>query len=85
MSIREDVARFADKIYYSDTYEDENGDFYRHVILPQELLKYLPKERLLEEHECRSLGIIQSKGWRNYMIHKPEPHIILFKKSAHSK
>ncbi|KAI5180869.1 cyclin-dependent kinase regulatory subunit CKS1 [Nematocida sp. AWRm80] len=74
------LAKAAEKIYYSDTYTDDDNNMYRHVILPPEMVKYIPKDKLLEEHEWRSLRIMQSKGWVHYMIYKPEPHVLLFKK-----
>lgn len=42
----------------------------RHVILPKELAKSVPKSRLLSDHEWRSLGVQQSRGWQHYAIHK---------------
>ena len=30
--------------------------------------------------EWRSIGVQQSRGWVHYAIHKPEPHIMLFKR-----
>ena len=36
--------------------------------------------RLLAEHEWRSIGVQQSRGWEHYEIHKPEPHILLFRR-----
>lgn len=32
------------------------------------------------ENEWRSLGIQQSKGWVHYAMHKPEPHVLLFRR-----
>lgn len=29
--------------------------------------------------EWRALGVQQSRGWIHYAIHKPEPHIMLFR------
>lgn len=52
----------------------------RHVILPKELAKTLPKTRLLSENEWRSIGVQQSRGWQHYAIHRPEPHILLFRR-----
>lgn len=52
----------------------------RHVILPQDIAKHLPKERLLAEYEWRSVGVQQSRGWVHYAIHRPEPHILLFRR-----
>ena len=44
---------------------------YRHVILPKEIAKKVPKGRLLTEHEWRHLGVQQSLGWVHFMIHEP--------------
>ena len=30
--------------------------------------------------EWRSLGVQQSRGWVHYELHKPEPHILLFRR-----
>ncbi|CAE7892277.1 cks2 [Symbiodinium sp. KB8] len=40
----------------------------------------VPKGRIMKEAEWRKLGIIQSCGWEHYAIHKPEPHILLFRR-----
>ncbi|CAH8539844.1 unnamed protein product [Dicrocoelium dendriticum] len=66
-------------IYYSDKYHDDVNE-YRHVHLPKELAKKVPRNRLMSEYEWRELGIQQSAGWVHYMIHEPEPHIILFRR-----
>ena len=29
--------------------------------------------------EWRALGVQQSRGWVHYAIHRPEPHIMLFR------
>ncbi|KAK5574643.1 hypothetical protein RB653_009896 [Dictyostelium firmibasis] len=60
--------------YYDDKYE------YRHVILPSEISSLIPRDVLLTEDECRKLGIRQSDGWEHYANHKPEPHILLFRR-----
>ena len=53
----------------------------RHVVLPQDIAKALPKNgRLLSEIEWRALGVQQSRGWIHYAIHKPEPHILLVRR-----
>ena len=53
----------------------------RHVILPREVAKGLPQPlRLLSESEWRSLGVLQSRGWVHYEVHRPEPHILLFRR-----
>ena len=42
--------------------------------------KKVPTSRLMTETEWRKLGVQQSPGWVQYMIHDPEPHILLFKR-----
>ncbi len=55
--------------------------FVRHVILTREKAKLLPNpQRLLSEAEWRGLGVQQSRGWVHYEIHRPEPHILLFRR-----
>jgi len=34
----------------------------------------------LSEYEWRALGIVMSPGWEHYMLHEPEPHILLFRR-----
>ena len=90
----------------------------RHVVLPPDIAKLLPKGRLLSEvramrrtralsrsfevflrasrewvvpltdaratrvsqSEWRGLGVQQSRGWVHYAIHRPEPHIMLYRR-----
>ena len=49
------------------------------MILPKHVSKGAPKGRLLSESEWRGLGVQQSRGWVHYAIHRPEPHIMLFR------
>uniref|UniRef100_A0A3Q0SPF5 Cyclin-dependent kinases regulatory subunit n=1 Tax=Amphilophus citrinellus TaxID=61819 RepID=A0A3Q0SPF5_AMPCI len=51
-----------------------------HVVLPRDMVKYVPKSHLMSEKEWRQLGVQQSQGWMHYMIHEPEPHILLFRR-----
>ncbi|KAH8248162.1 hypothetical protein KR038_003808 [Drosophila bunnanda] len=69
----------ADQILYSDKYFDDKYE-YRHVILPADLAKHVPKAHLMTETEWRNLGVQQSPGWVHYMVHAPEPHVILFRR-----
>jgi len=69
----------AKDIYYSNKYSDEAFE-YRHVVLPKELAKGVPKHKLMTETEWRTLGVQQSPGWVHYMTHDPEPHILLFRR-----
>ncbi|KAG5894948.1 hypothetical protein JTB14_023297 [Gonioctena quinquepunctata] len=73
---KEEIQR---NIYYSDRYYDEEYE-YRHVVLPKEMVKLVPKTHLMSEKEWREMGVQQSKGWVHYMTHSPEPHILLFKR-----
>ncbi|KAI4995058.1 hypothetical protein ZWY2020_034961 [Hordeum vulgare] len=67
------------QIQYSEKYFDDTFE-YRHVVLPPEVAKLLPKNRLLAENEWRALGVQQSRGWVHYAVHRPEPHIMLFRR-----
>ncbi|XP_038660695.1 cyclin-dependent kinases regulatory subunit 2 isoform X1 [Scyliorhinus torazame] len=58
------------QIYYSDKYYDDQYE-YRHVMLPKELAKQVPKTHLMSEDEWRKLGVQQSLGWVHYMMHEP--------------
>jgi len=85
---RERIWAYRDKYYYSPRYSDDDYE-YRHVVLPRELLKLIPRDyftengtfKLLTEDEWRGqLGITQSLGWVHYGCHAPEPHILLFRR-----
>ncbi|XP_064649499.1 cyclin-dependent kinases regulatory subunit-like [Lineus longissimus] len=66
-------------IYYSEKYFDEEFE-YRHVHVPKDLVKQMPRERTMSEDEWRRVGIMQSQGWVHYMVHKPEPNVVLFRR-----
>lgn len=51
------------------------------MTLPKEMSKMVPKTHLMSEDEWRRLGVQQSHGWIHYMIHEPEPHILLFRRA----
>ncbi|TRY71185.1 hypothetical protein TCAL_17322 [Tigriopus californicus] len=68
-----------DDINYSDTYDDPQF-MYRHVTLPLGLAKLVPRNHLMTETEWRNLGVQQSVGWVHFMMHAPEPHILMFRK-----
>ncbi|GJJ77330.1 cyclin-dependent kinase regulatory subunit CKS1 [Entomortierella parvispora] len=73
-----DIAKNQEHITYSARYYDDLFE-YRHVSLPKVIARYVPNE-LMTEEEWRSLGVKQSQGWEHYMIHAPEPHVLLFKR-----
>ena len=51
-------------IYYSDKYYDDVYE-YRHVMLPKDLAKLVPKTHLMSENEWRALGVQQSQVRRS--------------------
>jgi cyclin-dependent kinase regulatory subunit CKS1 len=56
---------------------------YRHVLLPRieyEKIRHFKCNRLLTEFEWRSLGVQQSLGWAHFMWHRPEPHVLIFRR-----
>ncbi len=74
----------SEHIRYSEKYFD--GEYeYRHVSLPYEYIKIIPKDRLMAEIEWRGIGVQQSRGWVHYMIHRPDPHVLLFRKPLSKK
>ena len=64
-------------IYYSDKYTDEAFE-YRHVMLPKELAKMVPKTHLMSETEWRNLGVQQSQGM-SYSTHYSKSQIFVKK------
>ncbi|XP_034247184.1 cyclin-dependent kinases regulatory subunit 2 [Thrips palmi] len=66
-------------IYYSEKYNDDHFE-YRHVVLPKGMLSKISTTHLMSEEEWRRIGVQQSRGWIHYMIHNPEPHVLLFKR-----
>ncbi len=73
------MPHYPEEIDYSEKYEDDLYE-YRHVLLPKNVYKTIPKGELLSENQWRGLGIQQSRGWVHYEIHRPEPHILLFRR-----
>ena len=67
------------QIWYSEKYYDDFFE-YRHNILPKEIAKKVPRTHLMTETEWRNLGVQQSAGWIHYLIHEPEPHVLLFRR-----
>ncbi|XP_006814783.1 cyclin-dependent kinases regulatory subunit-like [Saccoglossus kowalevskii] len=67
------------QITYSEKYYDDRFE-YRHVILPPDLAKLVPRTHLMTETEWRNLGVQQSPGWEHYLRHGPEPHVLLFRR-----
>lgn len=61
-------------------FEFFNLNLNSHVVLTKDAAKLVPKTHLMSEAEWRALGVQQSHGWIHYMIHEPEPHILLFRR-----
>ncbi|KAI8792943.1 cyclin-dependent kinases regulatory subunit [Biomphalaria glabrata] len=80
----EEMSSLQKQIYYSDKYTDDEYE-YRHVLLPKEIAKLVPKTHLMSETEWRSIGVQQSHGWVHYMRHDPEPHVLLFRRKLPDK
>jgi len=57
---------------------------FRHVTLPADLAKLVPRNHLMTETEWRNLGVQQSIGWVHYMFHTPEPQVLLFRRGKPS-
>lgn len=78
------MPHYPEEIEYSEKYCDDKYE-YRHVILTKAIAKDMYRiascKRVLEEQEWRSLGVQQSYGWVHYEIHRPEPHILLFRRA----
>jgi cyclin-dependent kinase regulatory subunit CKS1 len=75
------MPHYPSEIEYSEKYYDDYYE-YRHVVLPREIFKKVgSKGKLLSEAEWRAIGVQQSRGWVHYEIHKPEPHILLFRRA----
>jgi cyclin-dependent kinase regulatory subunit CKS1 len=73
------MVHFPKEIEHSEKYQDEVYE-YKHVILTKEAFMSMQKDKLLSETEWRAMGINQTKGWIHFTIHKPEPHILLFRR-----
>lgn len=76
---------YPDEPIYSEKYNDDAYE-YRHVVLPKHMARECQsisvrrRGGLLSEKDWRSVGIQQSRGWQHYMVHRPEPHILLFRR-----
>ncbi len=50
------MPHFPEEIEYSDKYCDDYYE-YRHVILPKNVFKKMPRNKIMNETEWRSLGV----------------------------
>ncbi len=65
-------------VWYSEKYYDDLYE-YRHAHLPRYALPR-HQEQLLTEHQWRALGVAMGSGWQHYAWHRPEPHVLLFRR-----
>ncbi|KAI9293145.1 CKS-domain-containing protein [Neoconidiobolus thromboides FSU 785] len=72
-------AKYRKDVKYSSSYYDDHYE-YRHVTLPKNIAKYLPKETYLTSSTWKHFGIQQSLNWEHYLIYEREPHILLFRR-----
>jgi hypothetical protein len=54
---------FLDIVELAPTYVLINSTSFRHVMLPKDLAKLVPKSHLMTEAEWRAIGVQQSRGW----------------------
>jgi len=82
------MPHYPEEIEYSEKYADDVYE-YRHVILPKLIAKQMytkinkktgSSAGILTEDQWRGLGVQQSRGWQHYETHRPEPHILLFRR-----
>ena len=68
-----------DEFQYSEHYCDDEYE-YRHVIVPSSKRTSIP-HGFMSEPEWREFGLQMSSGWVHYARHKPEPHVLLFRRA----
>lgn len=71
------------KIEYSPVFSDDIYD-YRYVVIPRELVEFIPNDRTLTEAEWRQIGITQSFGWEHFEKHFSEHHILMFRRAKYT-
>lgn len=69
---------FPNEIKYTERFKTNDYE-YTHVILPKSYLQRISNQ-VMSENEWRSLGISLGTAWENFMIFKPERHVILFRR-----
>jgi len=79
------MVHYPDHNIYSERYYDDAFE-YRHVILTKECLAkargfLTSSDSLLTDRQWRQSGIQMSAGWVHYLTHKPEPHVMCFRRA----
>ncbi len=75
---------YPEEIKYSDKYYALDYE-YTSVILPKKYLPYVSEKKTLNFEQMKSLGIEISPDWENYLVHEPEPHVILLRRKLTDK
>jgi len=87
-AMEEQQQSMSNAIRYSDVYQDSKYE-YRHIVVPLEMVKLLDSicggsRRLLEQREW-SLVLKQDSSWEHYAMHRPEPHVLLFRRPIENR
>lgn len=70
---------YPSQIRYSDKYTV--GEFeYTSVILPKSYLPKVQGRKILSYKQIKDLDVTISPEWENYVVHEPEPHVILLRR-----
>ena len=75
---------YPEEIKYSDKYYALDYE-YTSVILPKRYLPQVSGRKLLSFDQIKLLGIEISPEWENYLVHEPEPHVILLRRKLSDK
>ena len=62
------------RLYADDVYE------YMHVILHPRHGRCMPRDRALTPPEWREWKVAADDSWEHYLVHGPEPHILLLRR-----
>lgn len=74
------IASKADEFDHFPVYRDDTYEYGNVVLPPHTVAKHLPVWIILTESEWRQAGVVMSRGWQHYDWHKPENHILLFRR-----
>ncbi len=75
---------YPQEIKYSDKYFALDYE-YTSVILPKKYLSQVTGRKTLNHEQMKSLGIEISQEWENYLVHEPEPHVVLLRRKLSDK
>lgn len=73
------MPHYPSRIEHSGKYEDARFQF-KHVKLPREVFRQMPRGRLLSRDELDALGVSHGPQWEQYCLFRNEPHVLLFRR-----